>query len=68
MIHRLLPAGPRAAACAWLMKPGRLTLAGIVFCVAVIQLVMRQCFLFSDLLLARSLPARAGLAGARRAR
>ena len=57
VIHRLLPVGARAVACAWLMQPGRLTLAGIVFCVAMIQLVMRQCFLFSDLLLARSLPA-----------
>ncbi len=57
VIHRLLPAGARAAAGAWLSKPGRLTVAGIVFCVAMIQLVMRQCFLFSDLLLARSLPA-----------
>lgn len=57
VIHRLLPAGARAAAGAWLMRPGRLTVAGIVFCVAMIQLVMRQCFLFSDLLLARSLPA-----------
>ena len=56
-IRRLIPPGARAAAWAWLTQPGLLVLAGIVFCVAMIQLVMRQCFLLSDLLLARSLPA-----------
>jgi hypothetical protein len=57
LVHRVLPAGARAAACRWLLDPGRLTLIGIVFCVGMIQLVMRQCFLFSDLLLAAALPA-----------
>jgi len=38
------------------MQPGRLALFGIVFSVIMIQLVMRQCFVFSDLLLARDLP------------
>jgi hypothetical protein len=41
---------------AWIMHPARLTAFGIVFAVAMIQLVMRQCFIFSDLLLARELP------------
>ena len=42
-------------ATAWL-QPRRLTIAGIVVAVLVIQLVMRQCFAFSNLLLARELP------------
>jgi len=40
----------------WWSVPGRLALAGIVVSVAFIQFVMRQCFLFSNLLLAQSLP------------
>src|SRR5262245_14335095 len=51
IVHRLLPGGARARVCAWLMQPARLTLAGILFAVLMIQLVMRQCFLLSDLLL-----------------
>jgi hypothetical protein len=39
------------------MQPKRLAVLGIVFAVIVIQLVMRQCFFFSNLLLARDLPA-----------
>ena len=38
------------------MHPARLTAFGIVFAVVMIQFVMRQCFLFSDLLLAPELP------------
>ena len=56
-VHRLLPEGVRAGVCAWIMRPARLTLVGILFAVLMIQFVMRQCFLLSDLLLARSLPA-----------
>jgi len=56
-VHRLLPGGVRAGVCAWIMRPARLTLVGILFAVLMIQFVMRQCFLLSDLLLARSLPA-----------
>ena len=56
-LHRLLPERVHAGAWAWLMRPTPLALVGILFAVAMIQLVMRQCFLFSDLLLARSLPA-----------
>ena len=57
LVHRAIPAGARAAARAWLTRPGLAVVAGIVFCVAMIQLVMRQCFLFSNLLLAPRLPA-----------
>ena len=56
-VHRLLPESARAGVCAWLLRPSRLTLVGILFAVLMIQFVMRQCFLLSDLLLARSLPA-----------
>jgi hypothetical protein len=42
---------------AWILQPTRLALFGIVFAVVMIQFVMRQCFFFSDLLLARELPA-----------
>ena len=57
VVHRLLPESARAGVCAWLLQPKRLTLVGILFAVLMIQFVMRQCFLLSDLLLARSLPA-----------
>ena len=42
--------------CAWVSQPERLSLAGIVFSVAVIQLFMKQCFFFSNLLLRTSFP------------
>lgn len=57
VFHRVLPVSSRAALRAWFMKPGRSTVIGIAFSLGMIQLVMRQCFFFSDLLLARSLPA-----------
>lgn len=40
----------------WWGNPVRLRVAGIIFSVVVIQFVMRQCFRFSNLLLARALP------------
>lgn len=40
----------------WWSKPTRFTLGGIIFSVVMIQFVMRQCFLFSNLLLVPSLP------------
>ena len=55
-VCKLLPEAARSRACAWVAQPGRLALFGIVFSVIMIQLVMRQCFVFSDLLLARDLP------------
>ena len=56
-VYRLLPERARASVCAWVLRPARLTLLGILFAVLMIQFVMRQCFFLSDLLLARSLPA-----------
>ena len=41
----------------WWLAPNRLALAGILFSLLMIQLVMRQCFLLSNLLLADDLPA-----------
>jgi hypothetical protein len=46
----------RARFSAWLMEPARLAVLGIVFSVVMIQFVMRQCFVLSNLLLARKLP------------
>jgi hypothetical protein len=54
---KLLPRGTRTSACAWLMQPMRLAVFGIIFAVIIIQFVMRQCFVFSDLLLAPRLPS-----------
>jgi len=55
-VHRLLSPARRAAAAAWLLAPGRLVGFGIVFAVLAIQFVMRQCFDFSNLLLAPTPP------------
>jgi len=55
-VYKLLPEAAHAGANDWLMRPARLALFGIVFAVIMIQFVMRQCFVFSDLLLARALP------------
>jgi len=41
----------------WLLIDNRLALTGILFSLLMIQLVMRQCFLLSNLLLADDLPA-----------
>jgi hypothetical protein len=51
-----VPEGVRLRARLWLLDAHRLTIVGIVFSVLMIQLVMRQCFVFSDLLLAPALP------------
>jgi hypothetical protein len=40
----------------WWSDPNRLSVTGIILAVVIIQFVMRQCFLFSNLLLAPSLP------------
>jgi hypothetical protein len=59
-----MPAATRQRIRAWmlrvricLLQPTRLALFGILFAMVMIQFVMRQCFFFSDLLLARELPA-----------
>ena len=57
---RLMPASVRTSVCVrWTQNradPIRLALAGIIVSVLIIQLVMRQCFVYSNLLLAPSLP------------
>ena len=59
-VYRLLPEAARVGAWDWVMRPTRLALLGIVFAVIMIQFVMRQCFVFSNLLLARDLPSEPG--------
>ncbi len=70
--YRLLPEGIRARlrisvvsllekVWAWCSVSNRLVLTGIFFAVLMIQLVMRQCFFFSNLLLAEHLPEPAWL-------
>jgi hypothetical protein len=65
--YRMLPAGARKSLkarfravirkfLAWWYAPKRLALAGILLSMAMTQLFMRQCFSFSNLLLAKSLP------------
>jgi hypothetical protein len=56
MAGKVVPEATRRRVGPWIMHPARLTAFGIVFAVVMIQLVMRQCFIFSDLLLARELP------------
>lgn len=59
-VWKLVPATIRAGAHGWIMHPMRLSVLGIVSAVAMIQFVMRQCFVFGDLLLARELPSQPG--------
>jgi len=56
MLGKAVPELTRRRLRAWVVHPARLTAFGIVFAVVMIQTVMRQCFLFSDLLLAPELP------------
>jgi hypothetical protein len=56
LAERVLPEEVHVRLRNSLLQPRRLAIAGIVIAVLVIQLVMRQCFAFSDLLLARELP------------
>jgi hypothetical protein len=55
MIVRVLP-GARDALVRWYSVPARPLIGGIVFAVLFIQIVMRQCLAFNDLLLAAALP------------
>ena len=55
-VSRLASSTARARASAWITQPSRLAIVGIVSSVLMIQFVMRQCFIFSNLLLARDLP------------
>jgi hypothetical protein len=56
LLERMLSPDAHARLRDALAHPRRLTIAGIVIAVLVIQLVMRQCFAFNNLLLARELP------------
>jgi hypothetical protein len=56
VLDRVVPESGHRRLHAWAAHPARLTVLGIVFAVIVIQFVMRQCFFFNDLLLARELP------------
>ena len=56
VLRKLVPEAWTAGLAAGLLQPQRLALIGILFSVFMIQMVMRQCFLFSDLLLASALP------------
>jgi hypothetical protein len=59
-VSRLFSSTVRSRARAWISQPSRMAIFGIVFSVLVIQLVMRQCFVFSNLLLAKDLPSDPG--------
>src|SRR2546427_12101664 len=59
LLWRLLPARLRSRLQA--IRPGTFYITGIIFAVAVIQFVARQCFVFNNLLLAKALPGPAWL-------
>jgi hypothetical protein len=59
-LSRLVPAALRTRAAAWWSGPLPLAATGVVLSLLLIQLVMRKCFLFTNLLLARQLPVDAG--------
>ncbi|MGR8981171.1 MAG: hypothetical protein ACU84H_13900 [Gammaproteobacteria bacterium] len=67
LLFRVLPKDGRAKAGnfftvqwtrlhSWFLRPNRLPLIGIFFSLLMIQLVMRQCFVLNNLLLAEDLP------------
>jgi hypothetical protein len=68
ILFRVLPLSARArlggflrvqwtSILSWWLVSNRLALTGILFSLLMVQLVMRQCFLLSNLLLAEDLPA-----------
>jgi hypothetical protein len=61
LLSRLIPASARSRLAAWwqqcLSRQEGLALAGIIVSVLMIQLAMKQCFFFSNLLVAPRLPA-----------
>ncbi len=57
LLGRLIPANAREKIGRRLSNPELLAILGVVIAVAMIQLVMRQCFEFSNLLLADTQPA-----------
>jgi hypothetical protein len=56
-LRRLLPQSIGSAVYIWLTQPNRMVALGILLAVVMIQFVMRQCFVFNDLLLEHELPA-----------
>jgi len=56
LLGQAVPARVRARARKWIRNPARAAAVGIVLAIALIQLVMRQCFGFSNLLVADHLP------------
>jgi hypothetical protein len=58
--YKLLPASAKQRMSlwwtAWAAHPGRLALVGTLFALVFIQLVLRQCFVFGNLLFAKELP------------
>jgi hypothetical protein len=61
-LHGLGSATPESSASrprAWCISPTRLLIAGIILSIVAIQLVMKQCFFFGNLLVARHLPPQA---------
>lgn len=58
--RRRAPSGSSASRLhAWCLDPTRVLIAGIILSIIVIQLLMKQCFFFANLLVARNLPAQA---------
>ena len=57
LVHRVMPLRQLSRLHSTMGTPLALTLLGILFSFCFIQFVMRQCFDFSDLLLAPALPA-----------
>jgi hypothetical protein len=57
ILSRFLSEATRSSVYARLLRPRQLAISGIVFAVVMIQFVMRQCFLFSNLLLAPEAPS-----------
>lgn len=54
------PSGSSASRLrAWCLDPTRVLIAGIILSIIVIQLLMKQCFFFANLLVARNLPPQA---------
>jgi hypothetical protein len=58
--YKLIPASAKAKlmrlGATWIAQPARLPLAGTLLAVLFIQLVLRKCFVFGNLLLAKELP------------
>src|SRR5262245_57153555 len=56
LLSGVVPGTTRARMWRFALAPARLVPLGVVFCIFMVQFVMRQCFYFNDLLLAPALP------------